>query len=392
MKKIIIIFIILFLAAAVILCFNKICAAITKTQLKIITTSEGSKMENTIFTGTHGNNHIQGIAVDDTNGYIYYSFTTKLIKARLDGTIIGSVDGLIGHLGCISFNADDGKVYGSLEFKNDSIGKSIRKKLGVDTQFDDAFYIAIFDVDKIDRFDMDAESDDVMTAAYLKEVVDDYHGTGVNRRGSKTAHRLGCSGIDGTAIGPEPGSDADDNFLLVAYGIYGDKTRDDNDYQVILRYSPQALKASAKPLSQLKMHKSGPAVPLSKYYVYTGNTVYGVQNLEYDAYTSSYFMAVYRGQKKAFPNWDLFMIDSTIPAHMGELKGIGGSGEILTLKEAGECKNGIYGRRFDYGSTGLYARGNGTYLISEPHSTPDGQCAYIREYTYTEKDGFVLNG
>ena len=71
-------------------------------------------MEGSIFTGYWGNYHIQGIAVDKKGGYIYYSFTTKLVKATLDGKIIGSVDGIVGHLGCIAFNEEDGCVYGSL--------------------------------------------------------------------------------------------------------------------------------------------------------------------------------------------------------------------------------------------------------------------------------------
>ena len=79
-------------------------------------------MKHPIFTETWGNCHIQGIAVDKKNGYIYYSFTTKLVKATLDGKIVGSVDGLVGHLGCIAFNEKDGCVYGSLEYKNDIIG------------------------------------------------------------------------------------------------------------------------------------------------------------------------------------------------------------------------------------------------------------------------------
>ena len=83
-------------------------------------------MKNPIFTGTWGKCHIQGIAVDQKGGYIYYSFTTKLVKATLDGKIIGSLDGLVGHLGCIVFNEDDGRVYGSLEYKNDGIGEVIK--------------------------------------------------------------------------------------------------------------------------------------------------------------------------------------------------------------------------------------------------------------------------
>jgi len=99
-----------------------------------------SQMNGAIFTGTHGNCHIQGIAADPEKGFIYYSFTTKLIKARMDGTIVGSVQGLTGHLGCIDFNESDGKVYGSLEYKNDSIGKGINRTLGIEKEYEDAFY------------------------------------------------------------------------------------------------------------------------------------------------------------------------------------------------------------------------------------------------------------
>ncbi len=155
-------------------------------------------MQGAIFTGTHGNNHIQGIAVDEKKGFVYYSFTTKLIKATLDGTLVGSVTGLTGHLGCIDFREADGKVYGSLEYKNDTIGKGIHANLGIEKEYQDAFYMTIFDVDKITRMDMDAERDGVMTAVYLKTVVDDYNGTGALGK----PHRYGCSGIDGTTLVP----------------------------------------------------------------------------------------------------------------------------------------------------------------------------------------------
>ena len=71
-------------------------------------------LPQTIFSGYHGANHCQGIAIDEKKGFVYYSFTTKLIKCTLDGKLVGSVDGLIGHLGCIDLNEEDGRVYGSL--------------------------------------------------------------------------------------------------------------------------------------------------------------------------------------------------------------------------------------------------------------------------------------
>ena len=61
--------------------------------------------------------HLQGIAVDRDRKYIYCSFTTCLLKADMNGNVVGSVTGLTGHMGCIAYNYADGMVYGSLEFK-----------------------------------------------------------------------------------------------------------------------------------------------------------------------------------------------------------------------------------------------------------------------------------
>ena len=67
-----------------------------------------------IRSGEQGPFHVQGIAVDLERGYIYFSFTTKLLKMDFEGNLIGSVDGMTGHLGCLTMNPADGRVYGSL--------------------------------------------------------------------------------------------------------------------------------------------------------------------------------------------------------------------------------------------------------------------------------------
>ena len=349
-------------------------------------------MKTPIFTGNWGKCHIQGIAVDEKNGYIYYSFTTKLIKARLSGEIIGSVDGLTGHLGCIVFNKQDGKVYGSLEYKNDSIGKGILNALGKKQCFDDSFYIAVFDVEKIDRLDMNAEKDGVMTSIYLKEVVDDYNGFGTNKEGEKVAHKYGCSGIDGVAIGPMFGKKSGKNYLFVAYGIYGDESRDDNNHQVILCYDFEQLKKYAIPLIHSDMHKSGPEKPLGKYFVYTGNTTYGVQNMEYSKHENAYFMAVYKGSKKEFPNYYLFATDASKEPVFKKLRGLNEEGFELSLLEKGvyHKPSDTYGYNFKHGSTGLYCYENGDWLISEDHRSESGNCSFIYTYVRDDKYGFVL--
>ena len=134
-------------------------------------------MKNEIFSGKWGKCHCQGMTMDRERRYIYYSFTTVLVKTDIDGNLIGYVENIAGHLGCIDYCDADGKVYASLEYKNDAIGKGILGRIGkADVKLRDGFYIAIFDGDKIDRPGMNAATDGVMTAAYLKTVYDDYSG------------------------------------------------------------------------------------------------------------------------------------------------------------------------------------------------------------------------
>ena len=345
-----------------------------------------------INTGAWGKCHIQGIAVDVKKGYIYYSFTTKLIKATLEGEIVGTLDGLAGHLGCIAFNESDGCVYGSLEYKNDIIGRDILNAIGSERTFDDAFYVARFDVDKITAPDMSADGGDIMTAVCLREVERDYKWRGADGEGNPLEHKYGCSGIDGLTFAPLPGKTSDDGmYLYVAYGIYNDVSRKDNDYQVITCYDMAQWEACALPLAQNNMHKSGFEKPLHKFFVYTGNTEWGVQNLEYDKHTNALFMAVYEGFKTDFPNYTLFCVDMSASPEAKELKGTGERAEVLALCEKGlrDEKTGIYGWRFPLGSTGLFSFGNGDWLICRHYKTDEGQCGEIIHYEWDEKTPFI---
>lgn len=350
-------------------------------------------MKQPIFTGSWGKCHIQGIAVDEEHGYIYYSFTTKLVKSTLDGKIVGCVDGLMGHLGCIAFNREDGRIYGSLEYKRDAIGREILEKLGQSADLTDAFYIAIFDGDKIDRMGMDAEKDGVMKNVYLEEVLRDYSGTGLDRWGNPVPHRYGCSGIDGLTFGPMFGEPHDSKqYLFVSYGVYSDVNRDDNDHQVILCYDTENWDTYAAPLSQSNMHRNGPSEPTDKLFVYTGNTRYGVQNLEYDPYKQVYFMAVYTGEKKQFPNYHLYAADARQAPEVQQLRGLNEYGKVVPLFQGGQRHepSGIRGWNFPYGSTGLFACGDGRYYISENHVSRSGQCSLIYRYVWDDDAAFVL--
>ena len=344
-------------------------------------------MKDKIFSGFFGNCHCQGIAVDKKRGFIYYSFTTKLVKCDLDGTLIGTVDNVVGHLGCIDFNESDGRLYASLEYKNDAIGKGILGALGKTDELSVAFYIAIFDVDKIDRVGMDAERDGVMRTVFLRTVLDDYFGT-AKIGGREYEHIHGCSGIDGITFGPDFGAPDGRRYLSVCYGIYSDVFRPDNDYQVILQYDADGWWDSvARPILQSDMHSSGPDAPRRKYFVFTGNTTYGVQNFEYDEYTGDYFMCVYRGKKPEFPNYPMYVIDGSRAAVESELLGCGEWGLVLALRDTGEGENGIYGINFPHGSTGFCSLGDGNFYVSEHFSAEEGQATNVYLYRLLREGG-----
>ena len=306
-----------------------------------------------IHTGLWRYGHCQGIAMDKRGGYLYCSFTTALIKLDMTGRVVGTVTGLLGHLGCIDFNEADGRVWGSLEYKNDVIGQGILRRAGHEGEINTAFYIAIFDVDRITRPDMDAGADGVMTTVFLREVLEDYNAQ-VEEGGRTVAHRHGCSGIDGTTFGRLPGDPDGPYRLFISYGVYSDEQRSDNDDQVILCYDVSDWARYARPLRQQAMHTCGPDKPDGKYFVRTGNTNWGVQNLEYDEATGHLLMAVYKGKKAAFPNWDLFAVDGSQPP----------AGNRLTLLDPG-CGGQTPGRRYPWGATGLCSLGDGRFYVSQ---------------------------
>lgn len=227
--------------------------------------------------------HVQGIAVDAARGSMYFSFTTQFIRTDMEGHVLGTIDRIPGHLGAMALNADDGKVYVSLECKDDEIGAGIAPKVG--------------------------------------------------HKGGK-------------------------NQLYVAYGIYGDPSRTDNDYQVIHCYD----------ISRWNYHTRS-AVPRKTYFVHTGNTSYGVQNMTYDPATRLLLMAVYKGRKPNYPNYDLYAADLSRHPFHAALEGVPYAGKCLQLRLSHQGLHddatGISGWRFPYGSTGIQALGDGYFYLSQ---------------------------
>ena len=337
-----------------------------------------------IFTGYWGNNHCQGIAVDKEKGFLYVSFTTLLLKLDLQGNLIGSVDGLVGHLGCITLNRQDGKVYGSLEFKNDIIGKSIRKSLGVEHEHPNVFYTAIFDVDKIDRPDMSAEKDGVMRTVCLQDVARLYNEPSIVGD-RQYEHRYGVTGIDGCCFGKLPGGQDEKEYLLVTSGCASDVDRPDNNYQMIAAYDTSGWwDTYAKPLDQFAMHQSGPALPDLRFFLYTGNTRWGIQNFVFHPETGDYYATVYRGAKPQFPNYDMFVIDGAAAPKAVPHECLNETITVLSLKDVGQAQNGISGYYFPYGSMGMEPLGGDLFYIAEGGRNDRGNFATIRLYTKTK--------
>ena len=127
--------------------------------------------------------------------YMYFSYTSALAKVDMKtGKVVGSVggfgEGSFGtpggaHLGCLAYY--DGKIYGSLEYKEPGA----------------KFFIAVFDEDAITEVGMDMKEMD--TGVYgilleeptsdfrdpLNDVVSGANGFAVNEE--KAGHKFGCS-------------------------------------------------------------------------------------------------------------------------------------------------------------------------------------------------------
>jgi hypothetical protein len=319
-----------------------------------------------------------------------------LIKADLQGNIIGTVKGLLGHLGCIEFNEEDGRIYGSLEYKNDSIGRGILQQENTSKHWDSAFYVAIFDVDKITREGMNAEKDGIMTSVYIPTVLEDFEAKVVSN-GKTLEHRYGCSGFDGITFGPKFGKSDGKRYLTIAYGIYGDASRTDNDYQVLLQYDTKDWAKYEHPLSQEAMHTFGPKKPAGRYFVYTGNRNWGVQNMEYDATRNFWFLATYETKKSDFSGFTLHVIDGNIAPKKQNLKGVEYTKKqnVLTLCGRGMTDPNhidVRGWHFDKASTGIHALGNNYFYISHrKRNKPFQSCtATLYRFIGSETKPFVL--
>jgi len=266
-----------------------------------------------------GNSHLQGIAVDDELKYMFFSYTSALAIIEIaTGELVASCGGFGqgsfgtpggSHLGCIDYY--DGYIYGSLEYKEP--GKK--------------FFLAIFDVERMLDAGIDVSvseqdmEEPICTAVLLEEPTRDFRApidttlfSGQDEFGHATnegnnGHYFACSGIDGVSMGKWPGGTDDEIYMIVAYGVYqfSSSARNDNTYNVLEYYKLSDIWNEDG--SQTQWNKSytytdgihqnwaqDEAAWLSAaktLYVYTGNTSYGSQNIEYEWDTGDVVLYTY---------------------------------------------------------------------------------------------------
>ena len=312
-----------------------------------------------------GSHHVQGIVCDKDAGRMYFSFTDTFIVTDMEGKVLGSVNRIQGHLGAMTFDSESRKVYASLECKDDVIGKGLSDF----AKGRSMFYIAIIDVDKVKHVGMDSENNEAFKIVCVKDATKDYHAKVKVQDGTELEHRYGCSGIDGVAIAPKIGKKKGRNYLYVAYGIYKDENRQDNDCQVLLRYKMKKLDKYAGTVKFGEFYSKGPSRPLDKYFVFTGNTNWGVQNMAYDPSLKKMFMFVYKGSKQVFPNYDTFIFDIASKPVKRHVDGV--SYDKKKHPMIGSPENPVGGVRFKYGSTGVSPLGEGLFFISENGRNPE---------------------
>ncbi|MFI6729061.1 hypothetical protein [Streptomyces atratus] len=160
--------------------------------------------------------------------------------------------------------------------------------------------------------------------------------------------------------------------------MYANTGRTDNDHQVLLQYDVTRWKKYERPLTESAPHTSGPAHVDGKFFAYTGNTTYGVQNLEYDGYSGNWLMAVYKGTKPGFPNYSVFALDGARKPVRGPVLGQQKPehGLLLPLLREGahDAATGTYGWPVpgQYGQYGLISLDDGRFYVARSGTVQDG--------------------
>lgn len=207
----------------------------------------------------HQNQHLQGFTSDGT--YMYWSFTDTVVKTTLKGTVRRCVPISGGHLGDIDYH--EGKLYASF------MGNSLPGHPWNDWT---SFMIYVFD----------AETLEIEKKINL-DICDHYK----SLKGTPDDTR-GFQGIDGVAFGKIPGTEEWRMFVACALD-----TGVSYENNILLRFTLDGVYETEYPIK-------------------TGNTVFGIQNLDYDATTGEFWFSTYGGSEPYQPKETLYKTDVNI--------------------------------------------------------------------------------
>ncbi len=184
--------------------------------------------------------HMQGFTSSKEN--MYWSFTTALAKTTLTGTMKAQVEVHGGHLGDCDYH--DGKIYASY------LGNALP---GHDWNDWTSFKLYVFDAEDLRVLDI-----------INLDICDEY-----KRITCTPEDTRGFQAVDGVAIAPDPVTGED--RIFVACALYnGEKYSN----QIILQFTMDGKYET-------------------EYHIPTGNTVFGIQNLDYDAENKEFWFSTY---------------------------------------------------------------------------------------------------
>ncbi|MBR6777592.1 MAG: hypothetical protein IKM27_07585 [Clostridia bacterium] len=207
----------------------------------------------------HQNQHMQGFTSDGK--HMYWSFTDTVVKTTLKGTVRRCVPVSGGHLGDIDYF--EGKLYASF------MGDALPGHAWNDWT---SFKICVFDADTLELEKMI----NLDICDYYKSL----KGTDADTRGFQ--------GVDGVAFGKIPGTEEWRMFVACALD-----TGEKYENNILLRFTLDGVYETEYPIK-------------------TGNTVFGIQNLDYDATTGEFWFSTYGGGEPFMPKETLYKTDVNI--------------------------------------------------------------------------------
>lgn len=207
----------------------------------------------------HQNLHLQGFAKG--GNFMYWSFTDTLVKTTLAGTVKCQVEMRDGHLGDCDYY--DGKIYASM------LGHPAGGRPWNDWS---SFYVYVF------------AADDLRLLNKIRlEICEQYWA----QRGTESDTR-GFSGVDGVTVAPDP--ETGEPKLFVACALDTDERFTE---QIILRFT---LGGEYE----------------TEYRIPTGNTVFGIQNLDYDRENGEFWFSTYGPERDFQPEETLYCVSGDL--------------------------------------------------------------------------------